>query len=180
MHFSTLFVVHLIFLIKYQQTRADRRPYDVEIRSFEPNTMGTGIFEPKTLRVNRKGRNEYVLTGDFTLNMNLGEDSMLVYEIFKKLDVNNKYMSVLKGGGNICKFCATNTNFYPRFQTFTNFPDANTCPFPKGNYTIKDYTFDDQLLPANVPTGTYVVKTTFSKDNQNIFGVSTELFVSKG
>lgn len=108
-------------------------------------------------------------------------------------------MSLLKGGGNICQFCSTNTNFYPRFLTFTNFPDATTCPFPKvsrlvvtflcfdctihtfqGNYTITDYKFDDEIFPPNVPYGTYVVKTTFSKDNQNIFGISMEISVSQG
>lgn len=55
----------------------------------------------------------------------------MVYEFFKKSDITNAYGSVLKGGGNICNFCATNTNFYPRFHTFTDFPDPQTCPFPK-------------------------------------------------
>lgn len=54
-----------------------QKSYEVEIQSFEPNNFGTGIFDPKTLRVNRKGRNKYSITGDFSLLTNLGEDSMV-------------------------------------------------------------------------------------------------------
>lgn len=54
-----------------------QQSYDAEIMSFEPTIMKPGAFDPKTLRVTRKGRNEYVMTGDFSLLINLGEDSVV-------------------------------------------------------------------------------------------------------
>ncbi|KAJ6635792.1 hypothetical protein Bhyg_14378 [Pseudolycoriella hygida] len=175
----SILMAKLIFLIIYQGTGADEKPYEVQIQSFEPVNYKKGIFDPQTLRVTRKGRNQYVITGDFSLLINLGDDSSMVYEVLKKSDVSDDYTSLLKDSGNICKFTVTNTNFYPRFRSFTNFPEPDTCPFPKGNYTIKDFTLDENLFPDTAPNGAYLMKTVYTKDNQNLFGYNIALEVTR-
>lgn len=52
---------------------------EIELEKFEPFTMTEKeYFDHGTLRVGRKGRNLYVISGNFSINKNLGDEVMVI------------------------------------------------------------------------------------------------------
>ena len=56
-----------------------QKPYEIELDTFEPFTStGTDFFDPGSLRIKRKGRNNFVLSGDFETFKNFGEETLVL------------------------------------------------------------------------------------------------------
>lgn len=57
----------------------------------------------------------------------------------------------------ICEFLRSDKLIWPDLQAASNMPKNNPCPFPKGNYTIKNYAVDESKFgPA--PLGKYLTR----------------------
>lgn len=52
---------------------------DIQLEKFEPFSMtDKEYFDPGTLRIGRKGRNLYVISGNFSLNKNIGNEILVI------------------------------------------------------------------------------------------------------
>lgn len=51
---------------------------EIHLEKFEPFSMTEkDYFDPGTLRIGRKGRNLYVISGNFSLNKNMGNEVLV-------------------------------------------------------------------------------------------------------
>lgn len=58
---------------------------------------------------------------------------------------------LLKHEHPFCDFIKSDKLIYPDLEKSSNFPKNKPCPFPRGNYTIKNYVFDDSKIGATPP-----------------------------
>ncbi|ETN57898.1 hypothetical protein AND_010526 [Anopheles darlingi] len=121
------------------------------------------LIDYGTVRMTRKGRNTFSILGSFTLFINVGDEAQIMWEAYKldRSGNKNKYGS---GSGRLCKVLAGDEFVYPSLLEKSNFPPRDTCPFPKGNYTIYDYVLDDKSLPPFVPAGEWLMEMKMFRD----------------
>lgn len=65
--------------IYFNANIAFQKPYEIVLDKFEPFTnTEKDYFDPGTLRISRKGRNNFVFSGDFTIAKNLGDETKVI------------------------------------------------------------------------------------------------------
>ncbi|KAM7348233.1 chemosensory protein A 7a [Cochliomyia hominivorax] len=144
-------------------TRADDEvddvPYIVEVDNFEISTeYDTKYIDWDTLGLKKKGRNQFVVGGSVTLNLNLADEQKINIQIFP-YDKERKAKGplIFNLEKEICKFIAEDEDMYPGVKEKSNLPDPGTCPVPKGEYTIDDYEVQADFLPDDIPKGDYLL-----------------------
>lgn len=65
----------------------------------------------------------------------------------------------------ICEFLKTDKLIWPDLQAASNMPKNNPCPFPKGNYTIKNYMVDESKF-GRALMGKYLTKGKLMEDGK--------------
>jgi hypothetical protein len=161
---------------------------EAEIESFQmmPET-NPEYFNMGTLRMKRKGRNQYTLTGDLEFLLNTGNDFQASACILLKSGSNansfNFQMSVdvtTADGRSVYKVSKPFCDFlrdiiYPAVKDCSNIP--NVCPLPKVctglNFRLikhkwKITTFKSIFILIGCEKSTKVLKTTFAIRLQNI------------
>ncbi|XP_065365718.1 uncharacterized protein CheA7a [Calliphora vicina] len=160
MLFKSLFVIFIIISVG-ELTRAndDNSPYTVEIDNFEiSKEYDQKYVNWDTLGLQQKGRNKFVVGGSFTLNLNLADEQKLNLQVFPyDKDKQAKGPLVFNIEREVCKFIAEDEDIYPGIKDKSNLPDPETCPLPKGEYTIEDYEMNADFLPADTPKGDYLL-----------------------
>lgn len=65
----------------------------------------------------------------------------------------------------VCEFTKTENNYLPEIRKVSNFPDEDVCPFPKGNFSINNYNFDEKRF-GMAPLGAYEANIRLMEDGK--------------
>ncbi|EDW78509.1 uncharacterized protein Dwil_GK16147 [Drosophila willistoni] len=164
-----LWLTLVLCFINVSIGRAEDKPYNVELNSFDKNSdfENDGKWvDWGTLRMKKVGRNKFTLAGDFEFKLNMGDEQRISLQVFV-YDSNNKQKGMLVMNVNkpFCQFVNEDTDTYPYLKEASNLPDQGGCPFPKGEYTINNYELETNFLPDDAPKGDYLIElTTMDKD----------------
>lgn len=74
---------------------------------------------------------------------------------------------LIKSHQSICDFIKKDKIVYPDLVKVSNLPTNQPCPFPKANYTINNYIFDDSKF-GPVPPGKYTGKARLVDEEGNV------------
>jgi ganglioside GM2 activator len=93
----------------------------------------TDVLDLGTLRVSRRKKNSYVVTGTVRVGHNVGNSVMVKYELFRKRELEDKYTAKLMGNEKtpFCDLIRDETSMYPKIIEVSNLPPQDECPFPK-------------------------------------------------
>jgi hypothetical protein len=113
-----IFVCFLV--IKYVSSR------DVIVNSADYNPKESDLIDYGTLKFlkNRKMK-QYIMTGNFTLNSDIGNEKLLVMEVY-----NERQIRLLRVQFPFCEYMRNDQTFWPKLVKSSDFPDSNPCPFP--------------------------------------------------
>ncbi|XP_055644106.1 uncharacterized protein LOC129780149 [Toxorhynchites rutilus septentrionalis] len=144
-----------VFLQMSGNLIANGAMYDAIIDSFEPDSeIDSNYLKLGTLRVTRKKRNCFVITGDFELIKNWGNDNVATYEI-KRATGNGP--PVMSGKSSFCDLYNSDAAVVDAVRKASSMPPKGGCPIPKGKYTVDGFELKEEDLPMMLPAGQYVV-----------------------
>uniref|UniRef100_A0A1A9ZER9 Uncharacterized protein n=1 Tax=Glossina pallidipes TaxID=7398 RepID=A0A1A9ZER9_GLOPL len=105
----------------------------VELDSFEVNkNYDTTWIDWNTIRMKKVGRNDYVFTGDVSVNRNLGNEQKISLMIFNYDGKQRKKgIVVYANEKNVCTFLKDHDDMYAPLAQASNLPAEYVCPFPK-------------------------------------------------
>ncbi|XP_053658749.1 uncharacterized protein LOC128707816 [Anopheles marshallii] len=120
---------------------------------------GSEIFNVEKLRVRKFNRTLSVLNGTGALLIDLTDKYEYGLSFARSAQGNNQYDAypMKLASRPFCDFIKTHYHDYQHiFLNFTNLPfvpDGGLCPFPKGEYWVKDAYIDSSVIPIVVPEG---------------------------
>ncbi|XP_052865523.1 uncharacterized protein LOC128271888 [Anopheles cruzii] len=120
---------------------------------------GSDIFNMELLRVRKFNRTVSVLNGTGILLVDLGDEYEYGVSFARSAQGNNQYNEypMKLASRPFCEFIRTHYRDYQHvFVNFTNLPfipPEGLCPFPKGEYWVKDAYIDSSVIPIVVPEG---------------------------
>uniref|UniRef100_A0A182MTE1 MD-2-related lipid-recognition domain-containing protein n=1 Tax=Anopheles culicifacies TaxID=139723 RepID=A0A182MTE1_9DIPT len=120
---------------------------------------GSEIFNVEKLRVRKFNRTLSVLNGTGALLIDLTDKYEYGLSFARSAQGNNQYDAypMKLASRPFCDFIKTHYHDYQHlFLNFTNLPfvpDEGLCPFPKGEYWVKDAFIDSSVIPIVVPEG---------------------------
>lgn len=168
--------------------------YQISLDKFDPFTAtGKDYFDPGTLRIVRKGRNNFVLAGNFSLAKNMGNEIIVNMHTQQadqytsnrtkpssirpqvkcqsnRKQLNGKMVKVFASMSPLCDQIANDDHYYPILSKSSNFPMPAPCPFPKGEYIINNFKVDEEFLPTLLPLGEYVIEVHLMLNEEMLFG----------
>ncbi|XP_023300581.2 uncharacterized protein LOC111682824 [Lucilia cuprina] len=156
---NVLKIVVFTLLVGVAVRGNDDSPYTVEIDNFEISKEYDQKFVNwDTLGLKQKGRNKFVVSGSFTVNLNLANEQKVNLQVFPyDKEKQAKGPLVFNIEREICKFVAEDEDIYPGIKEKSNLPEPGSCPLSKGEYTIDDYEMNADFLPADTPKGDYLL-----------------------
>lgn len=83
------------------------------------------------IRVKKVNRTHHLIVGNFTLNVNQGNDYMFFATLYKKQGNEYRKTPFKMGPKKFCDFLRDEKYFYPEARTRSDFPSTETCPWPK-------------------------------------------------
>uniref|UniRef100_A0A182PJ35 MD-2-related lipid-recognition domain-containing protein n=1 Tax=Anopheles epiroticus TaxID=199890 RepID=A0A182PJ35_9DIPT len=145
-------------------TLVDGMLYEVILNNFEavPQELDD-MVDYGTIRLTRQGKNQLGVSGSFTVFKNVGVEARVRWTVYKFDFMGNKRMFV-NGEGTLCEIIAKDEVVYPNLLEWSNLPPQDSCPFPKGNYTINNFVLDEQRFPPALPASEWLIETILSKD----------------
>ncbi|XP_035919678.1 uncharacterized protein LOC118517546 [Anopheles stephensi] len=145
---------------------ADGVLYEVLLNSFEavPRDI-EDMLDYGTIRLTRQGKNELGVSGSFTVFQNTGKEAQVRWTVYKIDFMGNKRMFI-NGAGSLCEIIAQDEVVYPHLLEKSNLPPQDSCPFPKGNYTIHNFVLDEQRFPPALPASDWIVETILTRDGK--------------
>ncbi|XP_049301715.1 uncharacterized protein LOC125775206 [Anopheles funestus] len=140
--------------------------YEVVLNSFEavPQELDD-MLDYGTIRLTRQGKNQLGVSGSFRVLQNAGSETQVRWIIYKIDLFGNKRMFI-NGAGSLCDIIAKDEVVYPHLLESSNLPPQDSCPFPKGNYTIHNYVLDEQRFPPAVPASDWIIETIMTRDDK--------------
>uniref|UniRef100_A0A182TRF9 MD-2-related lipid-recognition domain-containing protein n=1 Tax=Anopheles melas TaxID=34690 RepID=A0A182TRF9_9DIPT len=120
---------------------------------------GSDIFNVEKLRVRKFNRTLSVLNGTGALLIDLSDKHEYGVSFARSAQGNSQYDAypMKLASRPFCDFVKTHYHDYQHlFLNFTNLPfvpDSGLCPFPKGEYWVKDAYIDSSVIPIVVPEG---------------------------
>ncbi|XP_055543740.1 uncharacterized protein LOC129729254 [Wyeomyia smithii] len=149
--------------------------YDINVVSFEPlSTYDRTALLLGTFRVTRKARNTCVLSGDFEILKNWGNEYMTHFYI-----ENSIGMIMFKTSEPFCELLNSEFAIAKKFREHSTIPPGNYCPLPKNRYEVNNYRMDDSDLPIIVPKDTYTLITKIiASDGHLVLGYKVTVAVS--
>jgi hypothetical protein len=120
-----IFLFFLLFvIIKYVGAR------DVIINSADYNPKESNFVDYGTLKLMRNRKlKQYIVTGNFTLHKDIGNEKLLVMEVF-----NERRFRLIRLQFPFCDYMKKDDTFWPNLVKSSDFPDDNPCPFPAVKY----------------------------------------------
>ncbi|XP_053690737.1 uncharacterized protein LOC128739284 [Sabethes cyaneus] len=136
-----------------EKTGTNAAFYEVTIDSFEldPNYDRTS-FVMKSVRVARKGRNDFVISGEYALLRNYGNENTFYYEL-----KNSRGMSLIRGSKPFCEALNSKQAIVRKLREYSTMPPGNCCPLPKGKYEIVNFRVQERDLPLVAVKDSYTV-----------------------
>ncbi|XP_050071353.1 uncharacterized protein LOC126559267 [Anopheles maculipalpis] len=140
--------------------------YEVLLNSFEgiPRDI-EDMIDYGTIRLTRQGKNQLGVSGSFTVLQNAGRETQVRWIVYKVNFMGNKQMFV-NGAGSLCEIIAQDEVVYPHLLEMSNLPPQDSCPFPKGNYTIHNYVLDEQRFPPALPASDWIMEVILTRDGK--------------
>lgn len=152
--------------------------YQISLDKFEPfSSTGKDYVDPGTLRIVRKGRNVFAMSGNFTMFKNMGNE-VIVRSIVSRKSSSGKFVKVMTTNSPLCEQIQKDDKYYPIIAKSANFPMPAPCPFPKGEYYINGFKVDDEFLPTLLPLGEYLVEVLLTLEDVVVFGYNIEATIS--
>ncbi|XP_050071235.1 uncharacterized protein LOC126559161 [Anopheles maculipalpis] len=122
-------------------------------------TNGSNIFNMDSVRVRKFNRTLSVLNGTGSLLVDLDDTYEYGFNFARSAQGNNQYNAypMKLASKPMCEFLKVYYREYQdQFLKFTNLPyvpKEGLCPFPKGNYWVKNAYIDSSVIPLVVPEG---------------------------
>ncbi|XP_058465343.1 uncharacterized protein LOC131438946 [Malaya genurostris] len=147
-------VMVLCAVLYHSTLEANALRYEIIIDRFEPfpNT-DSSLLSFGTLRLSRKARNVFVVTGAFELFKNVDNDYKISTELFFAQSTSPLFSST----SGACDTMSSDNELLNRLRNVSNLPPPGTCPIKKGVYQIDDYVLDENQLPVMAWKGTYKI-----------------------
>ncbi|KFB38306.1 hypothetical protein ZHAS_00005645 [Anopheles sinensis] len=120
---------------------------------------GTSVFSMDAVRVRKFNRTLSVLNGTGKLLIDLDDNYEYGFNFARSAQGNNQYNAypMKLAARPFCEFVRTYYHEYQfLFLNHTNLPYVpaeGLCPFPKGDYWVKDLAVDSSVIPLVVPEG---------------------------
>ncbi|XP_058117683.1 uncharacterized protein LOC131289037 [Anopheles ziemanni] len=144
----------------------DGMMYEVILNSFEAMPREREDFvDYGTIRLTRKQKNTFSIAGSFTVFQNAGTEMQAHWTIYK-IDFMGAKHKFVDGHGSLCQIIAKDATIYPSLLESSNLPPQDSCPFPKGNYTIYNYIADEEKFPPALPLSEWLMEVTLMLDGQ--------------
>lgn len=125
--------------------------YELIIDSFDPEpNIDKDYLILYTVRVTRKQRNVYVISGSFEVTQNWGNQMQVLYTISA---ANKLGPPIMMGNSGFCDFYNSKNEVMQKVRENAKMP--SDCPLAKGVYHIKDFELNEKMLPPMVPQGQY-------------------------
>ncbi|XP_053690736.1 uncharacterized protein LOC128739282 [Sabethes cyaneus] len=102
------------------------------------------------MRVTRKGRNNYAISGEFETFQNWGNENTMHYQL-----TNSHGMLLYRGSKPFCEAFNWQHPIVMKMRASTTIPPGNYCPMPKGNYVVVDLRLQEEDLPLVAVKDTY-------------------------
>uniref|UniRef100_A0A182QA64 Uncharacterized protein n=1 Tax=Anopheles farauti TaxID=69004 RepID=A0A182QA64_9DIPT len=140
--------------------------YEFLLTSFEavPQELDD-MMDYGTIRLTRQGKNQVGVAGSFSVFKNAGSETQVRWTVYKIDFLGHKRMFV-NGAGSLCTIIANDEVIYPQLLEMSNLPPQDSCPFPKGNYTIFNYVFDEHRLPPALPASEWLMEAIVTRDGK--------------
>ncbi|XP_016983350.1 uncharacterized protein LOC108047611 [Drosophila rhopaloa] len=161
-HSSLKWLINHFLPILLVQICLAEKPYSVELNTFgkdqsinnQENWVDWG-----SLRMKKIGRNQFVVAGDFEFKLNMGDQQKITLRVFVYDSyARQKGLMVMNVNKPFCQFIKEDKDTYPHIQKVSNLPEPETCPFPKGKYSIDKYEMETNFLPDDAPKGDYLLE----------------------
>ncbi|XP_058817802.1 uncharacterized protein LOC131681108 [Topomyia yanbarensis] len=147
------------------------QPYEITLDSFAPTkSIGQPLVNYGTLRLSKKGRNNYDLSGNFTMLRNLGRQFRATFE-FGRIS-GDSFLPPVKMEQEFCQLYDSDTHMLEAFRNVSNFPPKGTCPLLKGPYYIDGYGVNERHFPPATLPGAYLMKFVIAENGKNVAGFS--------
>ncbi|XP_053670847.1 uncharacterized protein LOC128721149 [Anopheles nili] len=144
----------------------ERNSYEIVLNTFEAIPQDIkDLMDYGTIRPNRQGRNELGVTGSFTVFQNIGAETQIHWSVYK-VDIMGHKRMFLDGTGSLCQIIAKDESIYPQLLETSNLPPQDSCPFPKGNYTIFNYILDEQRFPPVAIRSDWLFEVIITRDGK--------------
>lgn len=82
----------------------------------------------------------------------------------------------MKNQQPVCDFFKNDKMIWPDLLAASNMPQNYPCPFPKGNYTIKNFMLDDKKF-GMLPPGKFLAKASFIEEGKFLTSVEIDATV---
>ncbi|XP_058447086.1 uncharacterized protein LOC131427689 [Malaya genurostris] len=127
---------------------------EISIDSFEPEPgFDTSYITVGSVRVSRKSRNRFAISGEFELYQNLGNENEVMYSVRGN---SGKGAIIVAGKSTFCKFLNMKHPIADAFRSASNLPPVGTCPLERAKYTIKNFEIKEHDLPPTMMSDQYV------------------------
>ncbi|XP_058839873.1 uncharacterized protein LOC131695406 [Topomyia yanbarensis] len=149
--FLSLLVLESIYFVDCTVT--------VQLERFEQRQIGFHMANFSALRVRKFNRTTWVLDGEGELFVDLTDEYQASVTFAHSPLGNNQWneypMKISKD--KLCNvFNGSYKEYQPYFIDYTNMPRVEeewVCPFPKGQYWVRDLAPDGSFIPSVVPAG---------------------------
>ncbi|EDS33061.1 conserved hypothetical protein [Culex quinquefasciatus] len=147
--------------------------YEITIESLQPDPASDPTaFNLGTIRLSRKSRNSFRISGTYYMLRNLGNDARVVLEILQRDPISKSFNRLLLRKENpMCEYMDSERMFLPHLREVSNLPPAGVCPFPKINITVDDFEFNESMFPPIIPAGTYKLRSRVFEEERQIIGM---------
>lgn len=144
--------------------------YQISLDNFEPfSSTGKDYVDPGTLRIVRKGRNAFAISGNFTINKAMGNE-VLVKSLTSRKSPGGKFVKVMQTATPLCEQIQNDDQYYPLIAKSSSFEMPAPCPYPKGENYISNFVVDEEFLPTLMPLGEYAVEVQLALGDVVVFG----------
>ncbi|XP_055543739.1 uncharacterized protein LOC129729253 [Wyeomyia smithii] len=149
--------------------------YDINIVSFEPlSTYDKTALLLGTIRVTRKARNTFVMSGDVEFLRNWGNEYTVYYHVETSIG-----MILIKNSEPFCEFFNSELAVVKKFRQYSTVPPGNYCPLPKNRYEVNNYGVDESDLPMMLPKDTYtLIAKVMTSDEHVVLSYTLKIAVS--
>ncbi|KAG5673764.1 hypothetical protein PVAND_003784 [Polypedilum vanderplanki] len=152
------------------------REIKIEDLASDPKLKDNDYIDFGTLRVTKVKKNYYSISGNFEIKQNLGNEKKILLEIKSKTTGSLIY----KREDLLCTFLQKENLIIPGLIQKSNIPTdvmTDLCPFPSGDYWIKNYTIDESKF-LTAPIGNYNTKISLLERGKVLASISSNTYLT--
>ncbi|XP_055645007.1 uncharacterized protein LOC129780600 [Toxorhynchites rutilus septentrionalis] len=159
----------IVFILLTLSAPGMIRSYEVTLNSFAPYAdSDRGLIDYGTLRMNKKTRSSFMISGNFTVLQNVGREYLTSFELVQV--IGDQSRPIVRAEQNFCQFYSTDYDMLLALRSVSNWPPKDSCPFPKGEYYINGYEATTKQMPPILAPGLYLLKFMVSLNGKQVGG----------